>query len=298
MSGFELFNLLETKSIRTPKIIRKKRKDKKSPEECNHSNIITEKGSNVCTECGQEITENAVDNEREWAYYGCGNKRSIDPSFVQARRKDDKSIFKDLEGLGFNDQIVSKANKYFEEVSGGHIYRGKTRKGIVFACVFHACKELNQPQSHNTLLDIFDLEQKVGSEGLKKVSMKAPKNSSILTTYITPLDLVNEIMNNFSASDSQKNEVKELYLRIENRSSELNRSRPQSIASGLVYYWIKKNNYNKISLKDFAEKVKLSALTITKISKIISKVLGDEDEKSNFKDGRKKKNEQTNITKS
>lgn len=278
MSDNELFNLLlhqkHIKHSNTSKNLKKKDirfLETRKESECLHDNIITEKGTRVCTDCGEEIS-NIVDNEKEWNYYGDNSKRSIDPNRVQARRNDDKSIYKDVEHLGFNDHIITKANKLYEEVSGGHIYRGDSRKGIIFACVFHACKQSKNPYSHSKLLEIFNIERKTGLDGLKKVHLKVGKGSTILTTYITPLNLVEEIMNDFSATDEQKREVTDLYKKIENRSSKLNRSRPQSIASGLVYYWIKHKD-NKISLKEFAQKVSLSELTINKIAKEISEIL-------------------------
>ena len=80
-------------------------------------------------------------------------------------------------------------------------------------------------------------------------------------------------MEKFSATDDQKKEVIDLYHQIENKSSRLNRSRPQSVASGLVYFWIC-SKQKDISIKQFTKKVSLSELTINKISKEISDVIG------------------------
>ena len=91
-------------------------------------------------------------------------------------------------------------------------------------------------------------------------------------TRITPKDLVKEAMKKFNASDSQIKDVINLYGKIENRSSMLNRSRPQSVAAGLTYYYILMK-HKDITLKDFTKEVNLSELTVTKITKEISKVL-------------------------
>ena len=80
-------------------------------------------------------------------------------------------------------------------------------------------------------------------------------------------------MDKFEASKEQKNEVINLYNKIKNKSSKINRSRPQSISSALIYYWISYKNIN-ISLKEFSKRVELSELTILKISKEISEILG------------------------
>ena len=59
---------------------------------------------------------------------------------------------------------------------------------------------------------------------------------------------------------------------IQNRSSCLNRARPQSIAAGVVFFWMKNNNKN-ITIKEYSKKVKLSELTINKIIKEIESII-------------------------
>ena len=102
--------------------------------------------------------------------------------------------------------------------------------------------------------------------------MNAPKNLNIRTSYITPENLVKEIMNKFNSTESQIQEVIELYAKIKNRSSILNRSRPQSVAAGLVRYYILLKDKG-ITMSDFKEKVQLSELTINRIVKEIGKIL-------------------------
>ncbi len=239
---------------------------------CEHENIIHEKGVSVCVECGEEI-QTKLDHDKEWRYYGQGDTKHIsDPNRVQMRKLEERSIYKDVESLNFSESIVSKANKIYSQVTKGKIFRGNSRKAIVFACVFHAYKLANHPQSHEKLIRIFNLNRKAGLKGLKYVNLYAPKDSKIRTTYITPMNLVEEIMEMFSATKEQKHEVLELYESIKNKSSKLNRSRPQSVGAGLVYYWICSKNKD-ISLKDFSKKVALSELTVHKIAKEIAEVL-------------------------
>lgn len=240
--------------------------------DCIHDNVIIEKGVGVCVDCGEEISQK-ISHEKEWRYYGQSDtKHSTDPNRVQMRKIEERSIFKDVENLGFSEIIIAKANKIYAQVTQGKIFRGNSRKAIVFACVFHAYKMSGKPQSHERLIQIFNLNRKTGLKGLKYVNIYAPKDSKIRTTYISPISLIDEIMQKFTATKEQKDEVIELYEKIKNKSSRLNRSRPQSVASGLVYYWISLKGKD-ISLKDFAKKVFLSELTINKIAKEIAEVL-------------------------
>ena len=241
-------------------------------DDCNHKNIITENGVSLCETCGKEI-EKTVYQDKEWRYYGqSDSKRTTDPTRVHARKIDDKNIFKDVENMGFSDKITSLANKIYLQVTKGQILRGNSRKAVIFSCIFHAFKIMGKPQSHEKLMKIFELNKKASLKGFKYVNLNAPKDSLIHTTYITPVNLVEDIMDIFNSTKEQKKEIIHIYEKIKNKSSKINRSRPQSIASALVYFWISYKNID-ISIKDFARKVSLSELTILKLSKEISDIL-------------------------
>lgn len=293
MSDFELFNQALNeyeKTATTTNIATKAESDSESigsPDYqstedvdekayCLHANTANEKGIDVCTDCGEEITKQ-IQHTKEWRYYGQSDTRhSSDPNRVQIRKSEERNIYKDVENMGFSDKIIAEANKIYFQVTQGQIFRGNSRKSIVFACIFHAYKLSGKPQSHEKLIHVFNLNRKTGLKGLKHVNLYAPKNSSIRTTYITPINLVEEIMEKFSATKEQKEEVVKLYHQIKNKSSRLNRSRPQSVASGLVYFWIC-SKQKEITLKQFTKKVSLSELTVNKIAKEISDVLGAEE---------------------
>jgi transcription initiation factor TFIIIB Brf1 subunit/transcription initiation factor TFIIB len=255
--------------------IEKEYESDKEPDNksCQHKNISNENSNVLCLDCGKELEKN-IFQDKEWRYYGqSDNKRTSDPNRVHIRKLDDRSIYKDVENMGFSDKIISLANQLYIQVTKGQIFRGNSRKAIVFACIFHSFKLQGKPQTHENLIKIFELNRKTSLKGLKYVNLNLPKDSPIHTTYITPINLIEDIMDKFKASNEQKKEVIDLYNKIKNKSSKINRARPQSIASGLTYFWISLKDID-ISLKDFAKKVELSELTISKIAKEISDILG------------------------
>jgi transcription initiation factor TFIIIB Brf1 subunit/transcription initiation factor TFIIB len=267
-ADFELFDKLFSRSIKC-------NENESIPSVCIHQNKTEMSGAILCTDCGEEIEKN-ITHDKEWRYYGQSDTKHVsDPNRCQVRKVDDKNIFKDVENLGFSDKIITLANKIYLQVTGGKIHRGNSRKAIIFACIFHAYKMNGKPQTCETLIEVFNLDRKTGLRGLKYVNLNIPKESIINTSHITPANLIEEIMNKFGASDEQKGEVIQLYEKIKNKSSKINRSRPQSIAAGLTYYWICENN-KRINIKEFTEKVKLSELTITRIAKEISSICKSE----------------------
>lgn len=231
--------------------------DLRKEEACPHTNWSMESFNKVCEDCGMMIRD-AEDDLHPVAKY------NTDPKRCHARRSEEKGIFKDVEKLGFSDKIVSIASLMYEQVTHGKIFRGNSRKGIIFACIFHAYKVNNNPQSCEHLIDIFGIERKIGLKGLKYVNLNAPKESKFRDYQISTEDIIKEIMDKFNASDVQKDEAIGIYHKIRNRSSLLNRSRPQSVASGIVRYYIIQKNKD-ISMEFFKTKVKLSELTISRI---------------------------------
>jgi transcription initiation factor TFIIIB Brf1 subunit/transcription initiation factor TFIIB len=230
-------------------------------ENCKHLNIINEKGSNVCIDCG-EIQEN-FSCEKD-CFYENGNTEDT----LIYKTSTDKSIFKDVDSYGFSESIVSEANRLYANVTKGAIYRGGVRTGIIFACIYVAYQKIKKPQSHDKLKNIFNIDSETCNKGLLFVR----KNLPTITVNISHTTIIEEIMTKFSATKEQIGEVNSLYDKIKNKSSLLNRSRLQSVSCGLIYYWICKKNKN-ISLSEFSKKVCLGNMTIDKIKKEITDIL-------------------------
>lgn len=268
MSEFDLFDEFQTS-------LQKKTTNTTGEKNslCSHENQGEHSGILSCLDCGEELGKN-IAQDKEWRYYGQSDtKHKSDPSRCQMRKIDDKSILKDIEGMGFSDRIVNIANTIYTQVTSGRIHRGNSRKAIIFACIFHSYKICGNPQSCDTLIDIFSINRKDGLRGLKYVNLNIPKESSIIkNVHITPVNLIEEIMNKFSATNDQKKEVINIYESIKDKSSKINRARPQSIAAGITYYWICTND-KKITISEFISKVGLSELTITRIAKEVGELI-------------------------
>lgn len=275
MSDFTLFD--EALAVYKTKIIENDiPSEKKENVPCEHRDMVDENGVINCLECGEQL-QRTIMHEKEWRFYGCSDsKRSSDPNRVQVRKSEDRNINKDVENMGFAENIVIKANDIYSQVTRGQIFRGESRKAVIFACIYHAYKIAGKCQTPKNLMETFGLNKKSSLKGLKIVSVHAPKDSPIHTTSITAVHHIHDVMNKFSATPFQKQEVIELYRRTKNRSSQLNRARPQSVAASLVYYWICKNKMD-INLKKFAQKADLSELTINKNAKQVAIVLGTPD---------------------
>jgi transcription initiation factor TFIIIB Brf1 subunit/transcription initiation factor TFIIB len=242
---------------------------------CEHTNILSEQGSMLCGDCGLEINDKET-QYKEWKYYGLNDsKHFIDPSSCYIRKTKDKTIYQDVQNMNISDHIKDMANDIYVEVCGEKVHRGARRKAIVFASIFHAYKLDNKPKSCESLIKIFKIQRKDALKGLKFVNDNISKNSPIRTIYITPEHIINEYLRKFSVSEDKRIDIIDLYKFVKGKSETLNRSRPQSVASGVIWYWIK-THQRQVGIKEFIKKVDLSELTVTKMAKEVAKLCGNE----------------------
>lgn len=254
-SIFEKISLLEDQSIH------------EDPEEeniCFHSHTTTEHGAVLCMECGEEVITSIADIF----------KQTTDPSRCYIRKVSEKSIYSEIVHMNISQHIQDLANDIYIQVCGTtpKHRRGVNRKGIIFASIFHAYKLNLNAQSCESLLNVFNIKRRDALKGLKYINENAPPNSPLRTTYITPEHLIQEFMKRFNADQKSIQEVLDLYHKIKGKSSIVNRSRPQSVAAGLIYFYSYMKG-NDINIKEFTKKVSLSELTINKLAKECARIL-------------------------
>lgn len=240
---------------------------------CTHSNTTLVNSDVTCTECGM-VVDKVQTYEKEWRHYGSEIKSN--PARCMARKTQGVIILKDLENFGIPRNIITIANEIYVQVTKGHIKRGKSsRKAIIAACLFHAYKKIGQPKSCDTLREMLKdigLDKSDFIFGLKQVALNTEKSEDIHSTYITPKDIISEIMNLLNSNELQKQEVISLYESIMKKSTLFKESRPQSVAAGIVFHYISTSGIY-MNIKEFSTKVKISELTINKIRNEIKRVI-------------------------
>lgn len=230
-------------------------------DECVHTSVITDNGMSVCADCGLEMHKTNTTDV----------KNLIEPNRCFMRKSKEKTIYQDLQSLNISDHIKDIANDIYVECCNGKVHRGARRKAIIFAAVFHAYKLDNTPQSCESLIKLFQMKRKDALKGLKFINENTPKKSPIKSLYITPEHIIHEFLSHFHVSEDKRKEILDMYHSVKDKSVILNRSRPQSVASGVIWYWICLNK-KQMSIKEFIKKVELSELTVNKMAKEIARI--------------------------
>lgn len=247
-----------------------------SKEECRHENKIEE--LNICKDCGLEISAIINVNEAEWRYYGADDSHhSSDPSRVHLRKNEEKSIFNDLKKSRIPETIKKKMNETYLTLTKGNILRGDKRKGLIFAIAFYIYRQSDEEKqkTKQELLEMMPgIPESAVSEGIAEYTKRMKKNKIPIEfkRYVRAEDYINELMEGFDASKEHKMKVKEVCASIHNKSSILNAAGPRSVATAVLWYYMKQRG-TELECSKYAEKVGLSNLTIQKYTKEIEKVL-------------------------
>ena len=189
----------------------------------------------------------------------------------QFKRTAEKGIRTDLSKLGIAPDVIELADQYYYEVTKGEIKRSNLRKGIMFACVFQAYKDLNRHQTPDYLQNLFKITRRVMSKGLTYFYPRSQKRSGD-NGYITPEHFIPRVMETFHVNDEHVQAALQLYQQIKDKTTLFNSSNPQSVSCGLVYYYFKKINF-PIPGGAFGKAVGLSEITVTRIASRIDEIL-------------------------
>jgi transcription initiation factor TFIIB len=167
--------------------------------------------------------------------------------------------------------IINEAKAIYTIISETKISRGSNRQGIIAACVYFACKECSVPRSAKEISEIFSLSTTTMTKGIKKcqeIIFMNKKNKERLnkSESIKPHDFIDRFCNKLGISE----EITKIILEICEISIENNiisENTPPSIASGCIFYYIKKTPDIKITKKNISDICKISEVTINKCCK-------------------------------
>ena len=165
---------------------------------CEGDSLIYDEGIIVCENCGVDNGA-MIDYQQEWRFYGSEDtKHSSDPTrcgmpinpllpqsslgtiilgrgFEKYRRLNNWNsmtykersllkVFKNIQSKSDENNIsicvVDRAKIMYKTLSEDTIKRGKSRKGLIAACLYNSCKDKNDSRSTKEISQIFNLKIK------------------------------------------------------------------------------------------------------------------------------------------
>jgi transcription initiation factor TFIIIB Brf1 subunit/transcription initiation factor TFIIB len=249
--------------------------DDKLPFEnsCTHKEYIEENCLKICKNCGLETT--IVDHSAEWRNYG---DSSNDTSRCHQGKKNTKGnidkVFQSC-SLDLSLYIKRRTEEKYKEIVGDDTIRGEGRKALVAVCLLHVYKENGHNYSIKDMAGYFGLKKNKIPDALSKYYKVFPKDKKL---YNTPEKLIYGIMILTEIDLKHYQKILRLCNLLKNTSKQIIRSNARSVAAAIVYLYICLNNkllqQLKLTKSSFAEKARLSDITISKLVKeFLSKII-------------------------
>jgi hypothetical protein len=230
---------------------------------CKHEFGGIEHGRVCCISCGvQQVARDAVHSVGPFP----------DQDNMQVRRSDDRTIIGDLLKMNLSYEVCQYANKKFVSVTRGKTFRCKSRRALMCCSVFLAQKELHGMADHQALQELFDVDSRKIMQAMKVLcftSKESSRGTSDNVFAVSTEEITRRTMELFGASNSHVNEAINILADVKDKSILLSRSRPQSMAASVVFFWIVVNR-QPINMERFKRYTNISPTTMARYCTEIS----------------------------
>ena len=264
---------------------------------CKHPSLVVDEGQQVCTNCGlimdQMIDEGAEwrnyeDSKGEdqcrtgfvtsdllpESSYGSiiSYKGANSPNIKALQRlscwslssnsqRSWMGIFDSIQlccsNAGLPKAIVMDACGMYKQMEDAQKVRGETRRALIGAAIFVACRNNGVPRSHEEISKLMTVNIR---SLCKAVSQYSPTDNTVLQTQI---GIAERLCASLSLNDDQRTKIMDVLLEISLKSEDEFEHTPKTIVAGVVAYVMELKT--KTQMKSVSEASGVSALSIHKI---------------------------------
>jgi len=165
--------------------------------------------------------------------------------------------------------IIDRAKELYSIVKNVNISRGDNREGLIAACLWHACKDLDVPRSTKEIAHIFGIKLHDMTRGVKYFRenwrLANINNDNICLDSTNPLNFIERYCSPLQIPIDIKHIIEFVSVKAILNGLVDDNTAP-SIASGTIFLTCNLCNKN-ISKKDVSNACKISEVTISKCYK-------------------------------
>lgn len=277
---------------------------------CNEDALVLDDGIIVCEKCGVDNGA-IIDHQQEWRFYGSEDtKHSNDPTrcgmpvnpllpesslgtiiigrgydkfrklnnwnLMSYKERSLLKVFKNIQAKCDEQNITvcvtDRAKIMYKTLSEEAIKRGKSRKGLIAACLYNSCKDKNDIRSIKEISKMFGIKAKKMTSGCKQFNeMMYYHNNDYLVNMklVTPEDYIERYSNLLKIEKKYREKINYVADMAYNLGL-VRENTPSSIAVSSIYL-ISQECGLKLSKKKIAEVCEISEVTISKAYKKMQK---------------------------
>lgn len=165
---------------------------------------------------------------------------------------------------GFTKAILQEACALFHGTEDALKLRGETRRALMGACLFLACRRFEVSRTHEEISNIVKVSTRSLSKAIQKFGILQEEN----TLLNTQLSLAERMMNGLSIDEKQREKILEAIRNVFKNPDEELEHTPKVMVAGIIASILTSHmekTARKTFLKDFSKHSGVSTLSIQKV---------------------------------
>ena len=278
---------------------------------CGDDSLIFDDGIIVCEKCGVDNGA-IIDHNQEWRYYGSEDNKNNDPTrcgmsinsllpdssmgtiilgrgyekykklnswnMMTYKERSLLRVFKYIQTKGTDKDIsicvLDRTKVMFKTLNDNTLKRGKSKDGLIAACLYNSCKDKNDIRTTKEISKMFDIKIKKVTTGCKQFNEIMYYNDP---NYVENIKTITyeDCIEKYCLLLNLSNENKDKILYAANMAYSLglvSENVPQSIAVTAIYL-VSQQYGLKITKKRLSEMCLISEVTISKTYKKLQKYI-------------------------
>ena len=198
----------------------------------------------------------------------CGSHNTQLAHAQKVEKGKETQILPELAKFAYTDDVKLEMSLLYQKATNNKTKRNAPRRAIIYCCVMSVCKD------RGLVFDVDDLKLKldIKDKHINKVMKEIETVIGHSNLQVTMDDLLRSIMRIFDLRDDCLADMSSIYNRCKRASNMFNSSKIETLAYGIVYYYLL-SHFKDFNQALYFEKSKVSRDTVLNISAEIQRVL-------------------------
>lgn len=168
---------------------------------------------------------------------GTHSGRKFEPHRIQEKTKDFQ-ILPEILDFQYSDDMKMRISMLYHQVTKGKVKRNAPRRAIIFWCIISVCKE------NKTIFAPAELKMKLDLKDQDTNKVSKEISGTLGNVQISIEDYLRSIMQSIDMNQDCLDEMLRLYSVCKKASPKFNASKVETLAYGVVFYYLNKTYPN------------------------------------------------------
>jgi|SRR5579885_3658914 len=205
----------------------------------------------ICPNCGSPSN-----------YLYLGNRETFTDKLKEV------TILPEILHFQLTDDAKIEITDLYQKVTKGKVKRNAPRRALIYCCILEICKTRGMIFNKGDFQQLLNIRQRDINTALKEMK----ESMGISNLNISIRDVLRYLMNNLNIKDSCLEDIMNIYEKCKRHSQLFNSSKTETLAAGLLYYYLD-NNLEGFNRDGYFDISKVSKDTILLVNDDITKYI-------------------------